>query len=320
MVQSHATTRLLRRLCMLLEDRIALTVPTLTPAQDPVRASLLCEWSQAGFRGRTKNCLMSADRNTIVSACCRRQHRWQARRDGLGREGACLPPAVRAEVQRRGQRGSRRPMASWRWCALGRMDAPPIPSICPRLQRALLISSADIGEVMMRAFILAARGVSSRAAASGLVIPGAGTAPPAGYGSASRSFAHAQQLSALADRCGCRRRGQGSGRTLSACYPADLPILICPNGTLMRHPMRDAEGRASALGSCPISRQKRYTTVSSLGQGPLGLGGRAVYAASEGLNVLVLDMRRSFGEAKPVHSSRIRKLSRISHLISWSER
>ena len=81
--------------------------------------------------------------------------------------------------------------------------------------RALLISSADIGEVMMRAFILR-RAAFLEGGGVGSVILGEAASP--GYGSASR-LAHPQQLSALADRCGWRRR-QGSGRTSRrACPP-----------------------------------------------------------------------------------------------------
>ena len=76
--------------------------------------------------------------------------------------------------------------------------------------------------------------------------------------------------------------------------PADLPILICPNGTLMRHPS-DAEAGVG-LGIVPdITPEAVYDGIV-VGAGPAGLA-VAVYAASEGLNVLVLDSRSFGGQA-----------------------
>jgi thioredoxin reductase (NADPH) len=79
-----------------------------------------------------------------------------------------------------------------------------------------------------------------------------------------------------------------------ALQPEELPLALCPNGTVLRNPteaqlarcigMLDAEGNEST-----------YDTVI-VGAGPAGLAA-AVYAASEGLSVLVIDQRAFGGQA-----------------------
>lgn len=76
--------------------------------------------------------------------------------------------------------------------------------------------------------------------------------------------------------------------------PDDLPILICPNGTVMRHPS-DAEA-GFGLGIVPDIEPNTVYDVIVVGAGPAGLAA-AVYAASEGLSVLVLDSRSFGGQA-----------------------
>ena len=76
--------------------------------------------------------------------------------------------------------------------------------------------------------------------------------------------------------------------------PADLPILICPNGAVMRRPS-DAEAGVG-LGIVPDIEPETVYDVIVVGAGPAGLA-VAVYAASEGLAVLVLDSRSFGGQA-----------------------
>jgi thioredoxin reductase (NADPH) len=74
----------------------------------------------------------------------------------------------------------------------------------------------------------------------------------------------------------------------------ELPIVLCPNGDMLRNP---TEGQlASCLGLLrPIATDEPYDVVI-VGAGPAGLGA-AVYAASEGLKVMVLDCRSFGGQA-----------------------
>jgi thioredoxin reductase (NADPH) len=74
----------------------------------------------------------------------------------------------------------------------------------------------------------------------------------------------------------------------------DLPILICPNGTLLRRPS-DA-GAGVGLGIVPDLQPRSEYDVIVVGAGPAGLA-TAVYAASEGLSVLILDSQSFGGQA-----------------------
>ena len=73
--------------------------------------------------------------------------------------------------------------------------------------------------------------------------------------------------------------------------PEELPVLVCPNGTVLKRPS-DAEA-GMCLGITPEIDTNVLHDVIVVGAGPAGLA-TAVYAASEGLSVLVLD-HRSFG-------------------------
>lgn len=75
---------------------------------------------------------------------------------------------------------------------------------------------------------------------------------------------------------------------------ADVPIVICNNALVLRNP--SARAVAEALG---FNRQIDDSTVRDLvivGAGPAGLAA-AVYAASEGLDVLVIERRAAGGQA-----------------------
>ena len=77
--------------------------------------------------------------------------------------------------------------------------------------------------------------------------------------------------------------------------PDELPVMVCPNGTVLKRPT-DAEA-GMCLGITPETRHRhRCTTWSWSAPGPAGLAA-AVYAASEGLSVLVLDQRSFGGQA-----------------------
>jgi thioredoxin reductase (NADPH) len=76
--------------------------------------------------------------------------------------------------------------------------------------------------------------------------------------------------------------------------PEDLPLVICPDGRVLRRPS-DPE-LASCLGLLPDLDEKHVYDVAIVGAGPAGLA-TAVYAASEGLSVIVLDSRAPGGQA-----------------------
>src|SRR6202035_2880551 len=73
--------------------------------------------------------------------------------------------------------------------------------------------------------------------------------------------------------------------------PRELPIVVCPNGDFLRNPSENQLARCIGLVK-PIDPQTVYDVVI-VGAGPAGLAA-SVYAASEGLSVLVVD-RSAFG-------------------------
>ncbi|MEJ0041585.1 MAG: FAD-dependent oxidoreductase [Rhizomicrobium sp.] len=76
--------------------------------------------------------------------------------------------------------------------------------------------------------------------------------------------------------------------------PAELPIVLCPDGTLLRNPSESVLARCLGMVSA-LDPAKLYD-VAIVGAGPAGLGA-AVYASSEGLSVLLLDCRSFGGQA-----------------------
>jgi len=73
----------------------------------------------------------------------------------------------------------------------------------------------------------------------------------------------------------------------------DLPLAVCPNGEVLRNPTDRA--LAHCLGLDTIDTDTTFD-VAIVGAGPAGLAA-AVYAASEGLSVVVLDSRAYGGQA-----------------------
>jgi thioredoxin reductase (NADPH) len=74
----------------------------------------------------------------------------------------------------------------------------------------------------------------------------------------------------------------------------ELPIVLCPNGQLLRNPSDIELARCIGLVK-PIDPEKLYDVVI-VGAGPAGLAA-SVYAGSEGLSVLTLDCRAFGGQA-----------------------
>jgi thioredoxin reductase (NADPH) len=70
--------------------------------------------------------------------------------------------------------------------------------------------------------------------------------------------------------------------------------VVAPDGTILHDP--DETALARALGMTPAPDPDRIYDVAVVGSGPAGLA-TAVYAASEGLSVLVLDARAYGGQA-----------------------
>jgi thioredoxin reductase (NADPH) len=266
---------------MLLVDRIAQIVPTLTPAQ--IQFALRFASGPKRVFAPNEKLLDVGDRNTIV---------WlviegsivASRRDGLGREGFF---ATGGPGQFSGEVSDLAGHASLAMVCAGADGCTAYPFDLPHL-RALLISSADIGEVMMRAFILRRAALLEGDSVGSVILGEAGSPDTVRLrGLLTRnSYPHS-----LIDADG--PEGKALVERLGV-LPGDLPILICPNGMVMRRPS-DAEAGVG-LGIVPEIEPETVYDVIVVGAGPAGLAA-AVYAASEGLAVIVLDSRSFGGQA-----------------------
>src|SRR6185369_15534042 len=170
--------------------------------------------------------------------------------------------------------------------ANGAVEALIIP---PERLRALLVAEAELGERIMRALILRRVGLLETGA-GGPVIVG-----PAGNGDVLR-------LEGFLARNGHphHRLDPASDEEARALVerfhvaPGQLPIVLCPGGQMLRNPTERELARCIGLVG-PIDPDHLYD-LAVVGAGPAGLA-TAVYAASEGLSVLVLDCRSFGGQA-----------------------
>jgi thioredoxin reductase (NADPH) len=170
--------------------------------------------------------------------------------------------------------------------ALEPVEALIIP---PEKLRAVLVAEAELGERIMRALILRRMGLLEQGT-GGPVIVG-----PTGHGDVLR-------LGAFLSRNGHPYRSLDAETDPEAqalierfgVDPGRLPIILCPDGRLLRNPSEDELARC--LGLVGALDPDRVYDVAVVGAGPAGLA-TAVYAASEGLSVLVLDCRTFGGQA-----------------------
>jgi thioredoxin reductase (NADPH) len=161
--------------------------------------------------------------------------------------------------------------------------------IPPDKLRALLVAEADLGERIMRALIL--RRVSLiQGGVGGPVLIGGETL---GDVARLRNFlARNGQPHHLLDPAADKDAADLVARYAAA--RGDLPLVVCPDGTVLKNPTETA--LAFALGMIGGNAHERLYDVAVVGGGPAGLA-TAVYAASEGLSVAVLDSRAFGGQA-----------------------
>ncbi|MFC0104617.1 FAD-dependent oxidoreductase [Sphingopyxis terrae] len=159
----------------------------------------------------------------------------------------------------------------------------------PAHLRALMIGSAEIGEIIMRALILRRVRLIEHGGAGTILIGIPGSAEII----ALQEFLTRSGLPNLV--LDVRVYGEGRALVEQAGVSSDeLPLVVCPGGALLRRPT-SAE-LAACLGIIPDLDPDRLYDVAVVGAGPAGLA-TAVYAASEGLSVIVLDARSMGGQA-----------------------
>ena len=207
------------------------------------------------------------------------------RRDGLNRE---VPITTHNSGQISGevsQLAGRASIASGR-AGLNGCRALPFDSAH---LRALMVGSADVGEIVMRALILRRVGLIEAGGAGVILIGVPGSFDVVRLqGFLARSAYPHLVLDGITDP-----EGHALIERIGV-LPEELPLVICPSGTVLRKP---SEAQlASCIGMIPDLDPNRVYDVAIVGAGPAGLAA-AVYASSEGLSVLVLDERAMGGQA-----------------------
>lgn len=161
--------------------------------------------------------------------------------------------------------------------------------IPPSELRALLVSEAELGERIMRALILRRVNLMELGAGGPIVIgPSSNKDVLRIAGFLTRNGHPHTQLDATSD---------AGARALIDQFQvplAQLPIVLCPDGEMLRNP-REAE-LAKCIGLMADVDETKLFDVVVVGGGPAGLAA-SVYASSEGLSVLMLDSRSFGGQA-----------------------
>jgi thioredoxin reductase (NADPH) len=206
-------------------------------------------------------------------------------RDALGHESGLLHFDVGQFTGEMSSLAGKRALTAGR---VGKQGCTAIPFDGPHL-RALMVGSAEIGEIFMRAFILR-RVALIQEGGAGSVLVGRGNDPELmrlqnflsrnGYPHTTLDATSDEEGRAVVERFGVQ--------------PGELPLMVCPDGTLLKRPTDTQAGLC--LGITPDLEPDAVHDVVVVGAGPAGLA-TAVYAASEGLSVIVLDQRYIGGQA-----------------------
>jgi thioredoxin reductase (NADPH) len=170
--------------------------------------------------------------------------------------------------------------------AVGTVTGLVIP---PDRLRSLLVAEAELGEQIMRALILRRVGLIESGGGGPIIIGAASDKDVLRLTNFMSRNAHPHvHMDPAEDSC---------AETLLdrfAVSRAELPIVLCPDGQLLRNPGEAELGRC--LGLSVEIDPNRVFDVIILGAGPAGLAA-SVYAGSEGLSVLTLDCRSFGGQA-----------------------
>ena len=154
---------------------------------------------------------------------------------------------------------------------------------------ALLIADASLGEKLMRSLILRRVGLIETGSGGPVLVGPEGSPGIVRLRNfLTRNGIPHQLLDPADDDC---------GKSIIDEYaksPEDMPIAICPDGSILRNPTE--KDLARCIGMLDTEGNERLYDVAIVGAGPAGLAA-AVYAASEGLSVIVLESRSFGGQA-----------------------
>jgi thioredoxin reductase (NADPH) len=155
--------------------------------------------------------------------------------------------------------------------------------------RHLVTGEPDIGEILMRAFILRRVGFI-RHAQGGVILVGPG------HGGDTLRLQRFMIRNGYPHRQFDTEHDRDAGGFLD-CFeltPDQLPVLILPGDVVLRNPSNAV--LADALGLTETLDPDFIYDVAVVGAGPAGLAA-AVYAASEGLSTIVLESTAPGGQA-----------------------
>lgn len=196
---------------------------------------------------------------------------------------AVVPGEVIAEI---GQLSGRPDLSVFDARAIGDVEAIVVP---PEGLRTLLVTEAELGERILRALILR-RVALIELGFGGPVLVGTVRSPDV------TRLSHFLERNAIPFRVVDPDEDPDASAILArfSVEPGELPIVVLSDGTVLRNPTKQA--LASALGLVATNFRAEPYDVVIVGAGPAGLA-TAVYAASEGLAVLVLEALAFGGQA-----------------------
>ncbi len=207
------------------------------------------------------------------------------RRDGLKGEVPIVTHAVGQFSGEVNQLAGRPSIAAGR---AGSNGCTALPFDAAHL-RALMIGSAELGEIVMRALIL--RRVSLiEEGGGGTILIGEPNSPDVVR---LQNFLNRSGLPHLVLDANADEQGHDLIERMGVSAK-ELPLVVCQSGPVLRCPSN--EDLAACLGVLPDIDPDKVFDVAVVGAGPAGLA-TAVYAASEGLSVIVLDARAMGGQA-----------------------
>lgn len=158
----------------------------------------------------------------------------------------------------------------------------------PEQLRALIIAEADLGERLVRALILRRVSLIESGGSGPVLIARAGAAELLRLQNFLRRNGHPYQTMDAGE--------DPEAATLLVQYgaaPGDV-VVVCHDGEVLHNPTEQALARC--LGMIDDAAHDQLFDVAVIGAGPAGLS-TAVYAASEGLKVVVLDCKAFGGQA-----------------------
>jgi len=160
--------------------------------------------------------------------------------------------------------------------------------LLPAQLRALIIAEADLGERLVRALILRRVALIEPGASGPVLIGQPGSPDLLRLQNFLRRNGQPYHVVDAQQDVGAAALLEQSGAA------AGEPLVVCPDGSVLVNPGETALARC--IGMVDTVDHDDLFDVAVVGAGPAGLS-TAVYAASEGLRVVVLDCRSYGGQA-----------------------